>query len=60
MLVTMKEILDRASTGNYAVIAPNVFCEIDTRAAIAAAEKILLSPAATWWTSRNKPQFLLR
>ena len=40
MLVTMKEILDRASTGNYAVIAPNVFCEIDTRAAIAAAEKL--------------------
>ncbi|MBC8570625.1 class II fructose-bisphosphate aldolase [Zongyangia hominis] len=40
MLVTMKEILDRASAGNYAVVAPNVFSELDTRAAIAAAEKL--------------------
>lgn len=38
MLVTMKEILDRASEGNYAVAAPNVSNEINTRAAIEAAE----------------------
>ena len=40
MLVTMKEILDGASKNNYGVIAPNLFCEIDARAYIAAAEEL--------------------
>ena len=40
MLVTMKEILDRASKGNYAVGAPNVVCELDARAYIEAAEEL--------------------
>lgn len=40
MLVTMNEILERASAGNYAVAAPNVFSELDTRAYIEAAEKL--------------------
>lgn len=40
MLVTMKEILDRASRENYGVAAPNVTCELDTRAFIEAAEEL--------------------
>lgn len=40
MLVTMKEILDRASKENYGVAAPNVTCELDTRAFIEAAEEL--------------------
>ena len=40
MLVTMKEILDRASKENYAVAAPNVFSELDLRAYIEAAEEL--------------------
>jgi fructose-bisphosphate aldolase class II len=39
MLVTMKEILDRASTENYGVAAPNVDNELNARAAIEAAEE---------------------
>ncbi|MPM35354.1 Fructose-bisphosphate aldolase [bioreactor metagenome] len=38
MLVTMKEILDRASKENYAVAAPNVGNELNARASIEAAE----------------------
>ena len=38
MLVTMKEILDRASRENYAVAAPNVSNELNARASIEAAE----------------------
>lgn len=38
MLVTMKEILDRACRENYAVAAPNVSMELDARAMIEAAE----------------------
>lgn len=38
MLVSMKSILDRANSGNYAVLAPNIFSEIDARAYIEAAE----------------------
>ncbi len=38
MLVTMKEILDKASEENYAVAAPNVSNEINARACIEAAE----------------------
>lgn len=40
MLVTMKEILDRASKENYAVPAPNVCMELDARAMIEAAEDL--------------------
>ncbi len=40
MLVTMKEILERASEGNYAVAAPNVDHEMTARAAIEAAENM--------------------
>ena len=40
MLVTMKEILDRASKENYAVAAPNVEHELNARAAIEAAENM--------------------
>ena len=40
MLVTMKEILDNANKGNYAVAAPNVITELDTRAFIEAAEEL--------------------
>lgn len=40
MLVTMKEILDRASAGNYAVAAPNVQSELNARAYIEAAEEL--------------------
>lgn len=38
MLVTMKEILDRANSENYAVLAPNVFSEPDARTCLEAAE----------------------
>ncbi len=37
MLVTMKEILDKANIENYAVAAPNIWSEIDCRACIDAA-----------------------
>lgn len=40
MLVTMKEILDKASAGNYAVAAPNVNHELNARACIEAAEEM--------------------
>ena len=40
MLVSMKDILVRASKGNYAVAAPNVGTELDARAAIEVAEEI--------------------
>lgn len=40
MLVTMKEILDHANKENYAVAAPNFFCEVDARAALEAAEDL--------------------
>ena len=40
MLVTMKEILDHANQGNYAVIAPNVGHELNTRPVIEAAEEL--------------------
>lgn len=40
MLVSMKEILDRASKENYAVGAPNVTTELDARAYIEAAEEL--------------------
>ena len=38
MLVTMKEMLDRASKENYGVAAPNVAHELDARAVLQAAE----------------------
>lgn len=53
MLLSMKELLDRANRENYAIAAPNVVFELDTRACIAAAEKMNaplildISPAAT-------------
>lgn len=40
MLVTMKEILDRASAEGYAVAAPNVDNEVNVRACIEAAEDL--------------------
>lgn len=40
MLVTMKDILDRASAENYAVAAPNVQSELNARAYIEAAEEM--------------------
>lgn len=40
MLVTMKEILDKAREGNYAVAMPDVFNEFDARIAIEAAEEL--------------------
>ncbi len=40
MLVTMKEVLDHANAGNYAVAAPNIATELDARAAIEAAEEL--------------------
>lgn len=40
MLVTMKEILDHAHQGNYAVAAPNVFYELETRAVLELAEQL--------------------
>ena len=38
MLVSMKQILERANAANYAVLAPDIFSEIDARAFIEAAE----------------------
>lgn len=40
MLVTMKELLDRANIDNYAVAAPNVDSELTARACIEAAEEM--------------------
>lgn len=40
MLVTMKALLDHANANNYAVMAPNVFYELDARACIKAAEEL--------------------
>lgn len=40
MLITMKEMLDRASAENYAIAAPNVGNSLDVDAAIAAAEAL--------------------
>ena len=40
MLVTMKEILEKADEGSYAVAAPNVCTELDTRACMEAAEEL--------------------
>jgi len=40
MLVSMKEILYHANKNNYAVAAPNVITELDTRAFIEAAEEL--------------------
>lgn len=40
MIVTMKEILDKAQEGNYAVPAPNVFYELETRAVLELAEEL--------------------
>ncbi|GHV63837.1 fructose-bisphosphate aldolase [Spirochaetia bacterium] len=40
MLVSMKEILDRANRENYAVMAPNVSMELDARAVLEAAEEM--------------------
>ena len=39
MLLTMKELLDHANAGGYAIAAPNVATELDARAAIEAAEE---------------------
>ena len=38
MLISMKSILENANKGNYAVLAPNIFSEIDARAMVEAAE----------------------
>lgn len=40
MLVSMKEIVDRANMENYAVPAPNVVSELDARAALEIAEEL--------------------
>lgn len=40
LLVTMKEILDRAKKENYAVLAANFLCEVDARAFLEAAEDL--------------------
>jgi len=40
MIVTMKEILNKAQEGNYAVVAPNVFYELETRAVLELAEEL--------------------
>lgn len=40
MLVTMKEILDKANAENYAVAALNVWSELDARAVISAAQQM--------------------
>ncbi|WP_294468432.1 class II fructose-bisphosphate aldolase [uncultured Anaerofustis sp.] len=40
MLVSMKEILEHANKNSYAVAAPNVVTELDTRAFIEAAEEL--------------------
>jgi len=39
MLLTLKEMIDRASRENYAIAAPNVCHELDARAALEAAEE---------------------
>lgn len=43
MLVTMKEIVDRAAAGNYGVAAPNVSSEFDARACLEVAEDLKLT-----------------
>ena len=40
MLVSMKELLDHANKYNYAVMAPNIFYELDARSCICAAEEM--------------------
>ncbi len=40
MLYTMKELLDKANEGNYAVAAPNVSSELDARAALEVSEEL--------------------
>ena len=51
MLVTMKEILERASAENYGVAAPNVNTELDARCALEAAEEA--TPPSSWmWAAR--------
>ncbi len=40
MLVSMKELLDHSNEHNYAVMAPNIFYELDARACICAAEEM--------------------
>ncbi|MBE6939824.1 MAG: class II fructose-bisphosphate aldolase [Ruminococcaceae bacterium] len=40
MLMSMKALLDHANANNYAVMAPNVFYELDARACIKAAEEM--------------------
>ena len=40
MLVSMKELLDHANEYNYAVMAPNIFYELDARSCICAAEEM--------------------
>lgn len=40
MIVTMKEILDRAQTGGYGVVAPNIFNETTIRGAVEAAVEL--------------------
>ena len=51
MLVTMREILDRANRESYAVVAPNVFSEMDARTCLEVAEEeqspIILDVAMT-------------
>ena len=40
MLVTMKELLDHANEHNYAVMAPNIFYELDARSYIDLCNKL--------------------
>lgn len=40
MIVSMKEILEKAKEGDYAVPAPNVFYELETRAVLELAEEL--------------------
>ena len=57
MLVTMKEILEHARQNNYCLPAPNICCEVDARAAIAAAEEAntpLIIDIAYW----HHPDFM--
>lgn len=54
MLVSMKEILERANQGNYAVPAPNVVTELDARAALEVAEE-LCSPMVLDVSFRANP-----
>lgn len=58
MLVTMKEILDKASLENYAVAAPNVWTELDARAVIAAAEE-MNAPLIIDIAGVNNPDLIL-